>query len=115
MKIDENFSYLKKFEPDTPNSFEDFIYEKLETLQRMYGLINFFFLPPSNFAAVFDGCYFPLLLLVKSLKLYKLLKLINSFNFYIQYLHTVPGNGVRGVLNRILYGEASPWVQPLTF
>ena len=43
MKIDKNFSYLWKFEPDTPNSFEDIIYEKLETLQRICGLINFFF------------------------------------------------------------------------
>ena len=42
IKTDKNFSYLWKFGADIPNSFQDIIYEKLETLQRMYGLIIFF-------------------------------------------------------------------------
>ena len=38
-----------------PNSFGEIIFEKLETLQSMYELINV--LLPSNFT-VFGGCYF---------------------------------------------------------
>ena len=37
-----NFSYLLKFDPDTPNSLRGIIVYKLETLQRKYGLINGF-------------------------------------------------------------------------
>lgn len=55
IKKHKNFNYLQKFDPDIPNSFEDIIYEKLETLQRLYRLINFF-VPASNFAAV-SLCY----------------------------------------------------------
>ena len=29
-------------EPDKPNKFREIIFEKLENLQRMYGLINIF-------------------------------------------------------------------------
>ena len=31
--------------PDIPNIFGEIIFEKLETLQRMYGLINLFWYP----------------------------------------------------------------------
>ena len=41
MKEHNNFSYLWKFEPDIPNSFEAIVFEKSQTLQRMYELINF--------------------------------------------------------------------------
>ena len=42
--------YDKKKEPDTPNSFGEIIFENLETLQRIYGLIKV--LPPSNFVVI---------------------------------------------------------------
>ena len=38
--------------PDIPNSFGEINFEKLESLQRLYGLINV--MPPGKF----DGCIF---------------------------------------------------------
>ena len=61
--ISANFSYLWKFEPDVPNRFGEIPFEKPQNLQSMYRLINV--LPPSNFA-VFNCCYFFLLLIAKS-------------------------------------------------
>ena len=46
-KEHNNFNCLCKFEADIPNNFGEINFEKLETLQRMYGLI--FVLQPSNF------------------------------------------------------------------
>ena len=63
--ISANFSYLWKFEPDVPNRFGEIPFEKPQNLQRMYKLINV--LPPSNFA-VFNCCYFLLLLLIAKSK-----------------------------------------------
>ena len=68
-----NFSYLWKFVPDVPNSFEEILFEKPQNLQRMYDheLINV--LAPSNFA-VFNCCYFVVAVVVtycKELKLQK--------------------------------------------
>ena len=40
--LSNNFSFLWKSEPDIPNSFGEIIFEKLETLQTMYGLMNVF-------------------------------------------------------------------------
>ena len=37
-KEHNNFRYLWKFEPDIPNRSGGIIFEKLKTLQRMYGL-----------------------------------------------------------------------------
>ena len=42
MKKHNNLSYLWKFEPDIPNSFAEILFEKLESLQRMYELISVF-------------------------------------------------------------------------
>ena len=42
MKEHNNLSYLWKFEPDIPNSFAEILFEKLESLQRMYELISVF-------------------------------------------------------------------------
>ena len=50
-----SFSYLWKFEPNTPNGFGEILFLVLKILQRMYGSLTF--LPHSNFA-VFDGWYF---------------------------------------------------------
>ena len=63
--ISANFSYLWKFEPDVPNRFGEIPFEKPQNLQRMYRLINV--LPPSKFA-VFNCCYFFLLLLIAKSK-----------------------------------------------
>ena len=41
-KEHNNYSYPWKFEPDKINSFGQITFEKLESLQRMYGLINVF-------------------------------------------------------------------------
>ena len=78
LKEHNNFSYLWKFEPDISNSFGEILFEKPKNLH-IYVLINL--LPPSNFA-VFNCCYFFLLLITKSWNLYKLPKLTRSFNFW---------------------------------
>ena len=44
------------FEPDIPNSFGEIIFEKLEALKIMHGLMNVFATKQFEFA-VFDGCY----------------------------------------------------------
>ena len=41
---------MTKKEPDIPNSFGEIIFESLETLQRIYGLIKA--LPLSNFVVI---------------------------------------------------------------
>ena len=43
-------STTEKKKPDTPNSFGEIIFENVETLQRIYGLIKV--LSPSNFVVI---------------------------------------------------------------
>ena len=42
MEEQNNLSYVWKFEPDKPNSFAEILFQKLESLQRMYELISVF-------------------------------------------------------------------------
>ena len=85
LKEHNNFSYLLKFEPDISDSFGQTVFEKCQNLQRMYKLINL--LPPSSFA-VFNSCFFSLLLIANSWLLHKLHKLTSSFNFWTKLLYT---------------------------
>ena len=64
-KEHNNFNCLCKFEADIPNNFEEINFEKLETLQRIYGLI--FVLQPSNFEVSTTGI--PFVIACKKLKI----------------------------------------------
>ena len=68
MKDHSIFSYLRKFEPDIPNTFGEILFEKSQTLQRMYELINVF--ATQQFRNYLDRCYF-LVTACKELKLAK--------------------------------------------
>ena len=72
----DNFFYLWNFQPDIPNSFREITFKRVETLQRMSGLINVF--ATQQFYS-FQWLLFPLLLFAKSWKLCKLPKLTQPF------------------------------------
>ena len=70
------------FEPDIHNIFGEIIFGKLETSQRTYALINVFATQQfCSFRWLLFHCYW------NSWKLRKLLKLTNSLNFWIWFVH----------------------------
>ena len=82
MKGHNSFSYLWKFEPNTPNGFGEIRFLQLEILQRMYDSLTF--LPPSNFT-VFLMADISFNIVCKELKIVQIAQLNQLF----QLLHLV--------------------------
>ena len=75
MKEHNSFSYLRKCDPDVPNTFGEIRFWKIPTFTKEYELKNV--LPPSNFAVWL--LLFSMLLIAKSWNLRKLHKSTSSF------------------------------------
>ena len=78
LKEHDDFSYLRKFEPDIQNGFEEITNSFLKTrnFTKNVWLINVF-------ATQFSMADISFNVTRKELKMHKLLKLINSFNLWI--------------------------------